>query len=198
MTKFTSSKLLIASSNKGKINEFIELFKAFDITIVSATDFSITEPDENGSSFIENAEIKAKYYGEITNLPALADDSGLCVDALDGAPGIFSARWAGPNKDFSIAMHKIQSMLKQHDVRTARFVCALSLYNPTTKSLETVQGIAEGTISFPARGNNGFGYDPIFIPNGYNETFAELSNVIKQQISHRSKAMVQLINKSFS
>ena len=128
--KFTGKKLLVASGNSGKVREITELLKPFDIEVLSAKDFNLEEPEETGSSFIENAQIKAKYYGDKTGLPALADDSGLCVTALGGKPGIYSARWAGAEKDFTLAMKKIESELENHKDKSAYFACALSLYWP--------------------------------------------------------------------
>jgi XTP/dITP diphosphohydrolase len=197
MTKFNEDKLLIASGNKGKIVEISKLLEPFNVEVISAADYYLPEPEENGSTFIENAEIKSRYYSNKTGLPSLADDSGLCVEALNGAPGIFSARWAGKNKDFQIAMKKVQDEMGDTTNKSAKFICALSLYLPKTNSVENFEGIVEGEISFPPRGECGFGYDPIFIADGMKETFAEIEPEKKHNISHRADAFNKLINKCF-
>lgn len=197
MTKFTESKLLIASGNKGKIKEISHLLEPFNVEVISAANFNLDEPEENGTTFIENAEIKSRYYSKHTGLPSLADDSGLCVDALNGAPGIYSARWAGEKKDFSIAMKRIENEMGDSTNKNARFVCALSLYLPKTDTVENFEGTVEGKISFPARGENGFGYDPIFIADGMTQTFAQIDPIEKHSISHRADAFNKLINKCF-
>lgn len=201
MRKFSESELLIASGNKGKVKEIIELLADFNVKIRSLDEFSnIEEPEETGLTFKENAILKAKYYGEITGLPALADDSGLAIDALNGDPGIYSARWAGETKDFSIAMNKVENELKSSNSPppySAHFVCALAIYWPDGH-IECVEGKAYGNLTFPARGEKGFGYDPIFIPEGYNKTFAEIEPDIKKNISHRSDAFKKIVNKCFA
>lgn len=195
--KFDEKKLLIASGNAGKIKEIKELLAPFSVEVISAKEFDLVEPEENGLTFIENAEIKAKYYGDKTGFPALADDSGLCVNALNGAPGIYSARWAGEDKDFSIAMKKIAEKLKDKRDKTAYFACALSLYWPDSGDSESVEGRVNGSLVFPPRGEKGFGYDPIFIANGNTKTFAEMIPEEKAAISHRSDAFKKLINACF-
>jgi XTP/dITP diphosphohydrolase len=195
--KFTQTKLLIASGNAGKVMEIRELLSEFNIQIVPASDFNIAEPEETGKTFIENAELKAKYYGDITGLPALADDSGLCVDALGGEPGIYSARWAGADKNFNDAMDRIKKELDGNKNNKAKFVCALSLYWPKLSHMESVEGSVNGALTFPARGKCGFGYDPIFIPVGYDKTFAEIHGEEKQKISHRADAFDKLIKRCF-
>ena len=195
--KFTQTKLLIASGNAGKVMEIREILSEFNVQIVSTTDFDIKEPEEIGKTFIENAQIKAKYYGDITGLPALADDSGLCVDALGGEPGIYSARWAGPNKNFSDAISRIQKELSDKNNKKAKFVCALSLYWPKLGNMESVEGSVDGVLTFPAKGKGGFGYDPIFIPKGYDKTLAEMHSEEKQKISHRADAFDKLIKRCF-
>jgi XTP/dITP diphosphohydrolase len=197
--KFTQTKLLIASGNEGKIMEIREIMSDFNVEIVSAKDFGIAEPEETGETFIENAVLKAKHYGDISGLPALADDSGLCVDALGGAPGIHSARWGGEAKDFNAAMKKVESELPDKKNAKAKFVCALALYWPKMpkNNLETVEGYVEGALTFPKRGTKGFGYDPIFIPKGYDKTFAEIDHEVKLKISHRADAFDKLIKKCF-
>lgn len=194
--KFTEDTLLIASGNEGKVKEIQSLLAPYGKKVLSATSFGLQEPDETGISFIENAELKARYYSKMTNLPALADDSGLCVNALEGMPGIYSARWAGPLKDFAHAMDKIQAQLGDLNDRTAYFVCALSLCWPDQVVLN-VEGKVEGHLTFPARGNLGFGYDPIFIPNGYTQTFGEMTAHDKEKISHRTDAFNKLVQMIF-
>jgi XTP/dITP diphosphohydrolase len=195
--KFTQTKLLIASGNQGKVMEIRELMSEFNVQIIAASEFDIAEPEETGKTFIENAELKARYYGGKTGLPALADDSGLCVDALNGEPGIYSARWAGADKNFAEAISRVQTEMTGKDNNKAKFVCALSLYWPNLNKMESVEGSIDGTLTFPQKGKGGFGYDPIFIPKGYNETFGELHHEVKQKISHRAVAFDNLIKKCF-
>jgi XTP/dITP diphosphohydrolase len=196
--RFTHTRLLIASKNTGKVQEIQELLSEYNVQLTSAANSPLEEPEETGSSFVENAELKAKYYAEHIGLPALADDSGLCVDALEGAPGIYSARWGGENKDFNLAMKRVEEEMKGTNNLSARFVCALSLYWPEEEHVESFVGKVEGTIQFPPKGDKGFGYDPIFVPKGYDQTFAELSHEIKQRISHRADAFNQLIQNCFN
>lgn len=200
---FTHKKLLIASGNEGKVNEISRLLERFNVEVLSAAEFDLPEPEETGSTFVENAVLKAKYYSKKTNLPALADDSGLCVEVLKGAPGVFSARWAGENKDFVAAMNRVRDevrLLQSTDNNTfnnnAKFMCTLALHWPDEHT-ETFEGVVEGTLTFPPRGSAGFGYDPIFIPKGYNQTFAEISADEKQKISHRANAFAKLVDGCF-
>lgn len=195
--KFTAKKLLLASGNSGKVKEITALLAPFAIEVISAKDYNLEEPEETGSTFIENAEIKARYYGAATGLPALADDSGLCVEALGGRPGIYSARWAGETKDFTLAAKKIESELGESKNRDAYFACALSLYWPEDGHVESFEGTVHGALTFPGRGEKGFGYDPIFIAKGYNQTFAEISPEEKHKISHRADAFRKLIASCF-
>ena len=203
--KFKEDSLLIASGNQGKVKEIKALLAHLPINIVSTKDFDLEEPEETGKTFIENAVLKAKYYGENTGLPALADDSGLAVDLLDGAPGIYSARWAGESKDFTLAFSRIQQEIKEKqstqsgDVLVelaAHFVCALSLWWPDGHT-ESVEGTVNGHLTFPPRGNLGFGYDSIFIAEGHNVTFAEMPPEEKHQISHRANAFKKLLAQCF-
>lgn len=198
MPKFKENKLLIASGNKGKISEISNLLAPFNIEVVPASNYEIEEPEENGTTFIENAEIKSRYYSKKTGLASLSDDSGLCVEALDGKPGIYSARWAGEKKDFSVAIKRIENELADNDNKKAKFVCALSLYFPETDEVENFEGTVEGNLSFPPKGQNGFGYDPIFVAQGMSQTFAEMDSEEKHRISHRADAFNKLINKCFS
>lgn len=196
--KFTEPKLLIASNNAGKVKEIAALLAPFGVEVVSAASFNLTEPEEDGDSFLANAAIKARYYSKATGLPALADDSGLCVTALNDAPGIYSARWAGEKKDFTLAMQRIEDAIKEKDSDdfSAYFICALCLYWPDGEEI-AVEGRIDGQLSFPPRGDKGFGYDPIFIPQGYQETFGEMQGELKQKLSHRSNAFNKLIGKCF-
>jgi XTP/dITP diphosphohydrolase len=197
--RFQLTQLLIASKNEGKVQEIRELLADFNIQVVSAVDFTdIVEPEETGKSFKENAELKARYYSQHTNLPALADDSGLCVDALKGAPGIYSARWAAGGKDFGLAINRIKDEVKASGAanNNAEFVCALALCWPDGH-MESFEGYVKGALTFPPKGEKGFGYDPIFIPRGYNKTFAEISSEDKHRISHRADAFNKLIQACF-
>lgn len=188
-------KLVIASHNKGKIREIAELLGPYGIETVSAADLDLPEPDETGNSFVDNAELKARLAADLSGLPALADDSGLCVDALEGKPGIFSARWAGDGKDFAIAMERVhQEMLAQNPEvgRDAHFICALSVGWPDGH-LESFEGRVDGTLVWPPRGDHGFGYDPMFQPIGHDITFGEMDPADKHAMSHRADAFRKLV-----
>lgn len=188
--KFKENKLVLASHNQGKLAEIKALLADCALTILSAQDFKLQEPLETGKTFAENALLKAHYVHQQTGLPALADDSGLCVNALGGKPGIYSARWAGVKKDFNQAMHKVNEKLialKTND-RSAYFICVLALVVKEQESL-IFEGQIKGNLIWPPRGGNGFGFDPMFIPCGYHQTFGELASAIKQEISHRSQAL---------
>ncbi len=189
-------ELLIASKNPGKIKEFRQLLSDFQIILHSANEFEeIPEPEETGETFADNAILKARYYAEKTGLISLADDSGLAVDALNGAPGVFSARYAGVDATNAERIDKLLNELGETPIekRSARFVCAMAIATPTGKILNLVEGICEGTISFQSVGTNGFGYDPIFIPNEFSQSFGELSDEIKHKISHRGQAIAKII-----
>lgn len=189
--------LLIATHNAGKVREFNDLLAPLGYRVTSAGELGLAEPEETGDTFETNAELKARAAATASHLPALADDSGLVVPALGGAPGIYSARWAGPTKDFSIAIARIASDLAQAGVEpqgaAAYFVCALS-YADVSGHVTTLRGEVHGTLTFPARGSNGFGYDPIFIANGYTETFGEMAADAKHRISHRAIAFEKMIH----
>lgn len=193
---FADKKLIIASHNPGKVREIGELLATFDVEVVSAGDLSLPEPEETETTFIGNAVLKAKASAEGAGLPALADDSGLAVAALNGDPGIYSARWAGPEKDFGKAMRKVQDDMGDSADRTAKFVCALALAWPDGH-VETFQGEVHGLISWPPRGDKGFGYDPIFVPDGHAVTFAEMDPAAKHAMSHRADAFRQLVEACF-
>jgi len=187
-----NEKLVIASHNKGKIEEIEYLLSPYNIDVVGGYEFNFDEPEENGDSFFENAKIKSLFFAENTKLTSLSDDSGLVVPALGGRPGIYSARWAGETKDFSIAMNRIREELEEKSIDIndveAYFVCVISI---TWEDLHTEQfeGRINGKLTFPARGDSGFGYDPIFIPEGHDICFAEMKPEEKHKISHRYEAM---------
>ncbi|MGE3334715.1 MAG: RdgB/HAM1 family non-canonical purine NTP pyrophosphatase [Rhodospirillaceae bacterium] len=195
--RFPGGKLVLASHNQGKLREIRELLAPFNAEVISAGDLGLPEPEETGLSFVANAELKALAAAMGAQLIALSDDSGLAVDALNGAPGIYSARWAGPEKDFNLAMRKIQNAMGDNPVKTARFICALTLAWPDGHC-ETVEGKVEGTLTFPPRGDHGFGYDPIFIPDGFDITFGEMDPAKKHEMSHRADAFRKLVAASFS
>lgn len=195
--RFAGGKLVVASHNPGKVREIRDLLAPFKADVVSAGDLGLPEPEETGTTFIANAELKARAAAEAANMMALADDSGLSVDALDGAPGIYSARWAGPSKDFTLAMKKVEDALAGKTDRRARFICALSLAWPDGHC-ETFEGKVLGRLVFPPRGDKGFGYDPIFIAEGFETTFAEMEPAAKHAMSHRADAFRQLVTACFA
>lgn len=186
--------LVIASHNPGKVREIGELLAPHGAKAIGAAELNLPEPEETGASFAENAILKAKAAAEQSGRYALADDSGLCVAALDGAPGIYSARWAGPRKDFRAAMTRVEkevAAIGSPDTR-AYFICVLALAAPDGP-VETFEGRVFGTLAFPPRGAKGFGYDPIFVPEGYRMTFGEMDLTIKHAISHRARAFEKLV-----
>ena len=189
------STLIVASHNQGKVREIKALLGPHGIHPVSAGDLGLPEPEETGTTFAANAELKAHASAKGGGHAALADDSGLCVDALDGAPGIYSARWAGPTKDFRVAMTRIHDELRHKGLTTSRahFVCALTVALPSGEA-QTFLGEVHGTLSFPPRGDHGFGYDPIFIADGMDQTFAEIDPMKKHAMSHRAKAFEKLLH----
>ena len=191
-------EIVIASHNDGKVEEIRCLLKKYKFKIFSLKKFSHIEPKENGKTFIENSVIKAVSALKITGLPSISDDSGLCIPALNNDPGIYSARWAGKGKNFDLATKKIEKKLfekyrNKQKLFKAFFCCALSIALPdgTIKSFE---GKVFGKLQFPPKGENGFGYDPIFIPKGYKKTFGEMKYSFKERISHRQKAFKKLQN----
>lgn len=211
MRKLQPGKLVIASHNEGKVREIRDLLGPHGIEPVSAAELDLPEPDEIGVSFIENADLKARQAADLSGLPALADDSGLCVEALGGRPGIFSARWAlaadprvppeaGPGevegpRDFGLAMRRVQEELEKlgpEASRAAHFVCALAVVWPDGRS-EWFEGRVDGTLVWPPRGDQGFGYDPIFVPAGHEQTFGEMDPDAKHAISHRADAFRKLV-----
>jgi XTP/dITP diphosphohydrolase len=192
-------KLVIASHNQGKVVEIRALLAPFAVRVLGAAELGLPEPEETGDSFAANATIKAEAAARESGAMALADDSGLCVAALDGQPGIYSARWAGPEKDFRIAMNRIESELQSkatHDFR-AWFVCALALASPADPT-EVFEGRVFGNLTFPPRGSKGFGYDPIFVPEGYRQTFGEMAPDQKHAMSHRARAFAMLVSTAFA
>ena len=189
---FTGDRLVIASHNEGKVEEISELLAPFGIQAVPAAALGIPEPEETGDSFEGNAALKAKAAAEASGLPAIADDSGLVVPALGGAPGIYSARWAGPAKDFRAAMVRVQRELGDRD-RSATFVAVLALAWPDGE-IELFRGDVAGRLVWPPRGERGFGYDPIFVPEGGTETFGEMEPAEKHKISHRACAFAKLVD----
>ncbi|MGB1155961.1 MAG: RdgB/HAM1 family non-canonical purine NTP pyrophosphatase [Alphaproteobacteria bacterium] len=194
---FTDPKLVLATHNAGKVVEIAALLKPFGIEVVSAGELDLPEPEETEDSFEGNAKLKAHAAATASGLPALADDSGLAVAALDGAPGIYSARWAGPEKDFTVAMDRVRTELGDNPSREAMFVCALSLAWPDGHD-ETFLGTIAGALKFPPQGENGFGYDPIFVPTGFSQTFGEMDPDKKHAMSHRAHAFEQLVAACFA
>ncbi len=198
-----TGQLVIATHNPGKLAEMRELLAPHGVEARSAGELGLAEPEETGDSFHANARIKATAAAKAAQLPAFADDSGLSVDALHGAPGIFSARWAGPTKDFAAAMARIERMLQEQGARSpaqrrAHFVSALCVAWPDDH-VEEVEARAEGTLIWPPRGESGFGYDPMFMPDGYTRTFGEMTSIEKHGLpplglglSHRARAFVKL------
>ena len=203
MHRRITGKLVIATHNPGKLAEMRELLAPYGVEAVSAGELGLTEPDETGDDFRSNAAIKAIAAAQATGLPAFADDSGIVVDALDGAPGIYSARWAGPTKDFNAAMSQIERLLQERgattpDRRKAHFVSELCVAWPDDH-LEEVEARVDGTLVWPPRGDAGFGYDPMFLPDGHGRTFGEMESIEKHGLpplglglSHRARAFVKL------
>lgn len=196
--QFTDEKILVASHNPGKVREIQDLLRPFDVVAISAAELGLEAPEETGRTFTENALIKAYAAAKQCGFASLSDDSGLCVEALDGEPGIHSARWAGAERDFNLAMAKVHAELEKTavDNRRAYFVCALCLVWPEGKA-ETFEGRVYGTLIWPPRGDNGFGYDPMFVPEGHHITFGEMEPDKKHAMSHRARAFEQLIDACF-
>ncbi|MGN6374626.1 MAG: RdgB/HAM1 family non-canonical purine NTP pyrophosphatase [Sphingomonas sp.] len=195
--KLAPGKLVIASHNEGKVREIGELLAPYGIETVSAKQLGLPEPEETGTTFVANAELKAQQAADLSGLPALADDSGLCVEALGGEPGIFSARWAQTDngRDFAEAMRRVEAAIAAtgpQPGRDAHFVCALALAWPDGH-VEWFEGRVDGTLVWPPRGDRGFGYDPMFLPLGRDETFGEMDQAEKHRISHRADAFRQLV-----
>ena len=203
--KFTEKKLVIASHNPRKVHEINNLLSPFGVEVVSAGELGLPEPVEDGDTFSVNAELKARAAAKGADLPALADDSGLVVPVLDGDPGIYSARWAenptGSDKDFDYAMNKVRQAIKTKGInpegQNAYFACSLSLCWPD-QQVETLEGTVNGSLTFPPRGEKGFGYDPIFVPINYQLTFGEMDQNENPRISHRADAFNKLVTLCFN
>src|SRR5436309_10089642 len=203
MHRRITGALVIATHNPGELAEMRELLAPHGVEAVSAGELGLAEPEETGQTFRANAAIKAEAAAKAAGLPAFADDSGLVVDALDGAPGIYSARWAGETKDFRLAMEKVEGMLRERhafkpEQRKAHFVSVLAVAWPDGH-VEEFEGRVDGTLVWPPRGNKGFGYDPMFLPDGFDLTFGEMSRDEKhglppqgQGLSHRARAFLKL------
>jgi len=195
--KLPQDKIVVASHNPGKVREIADLLRPLGIDTVSAGELDLPEPEETATTFEGNARLKAEAAAAASGLAALSDDSGLCVDTLGGAPGIFSARWAGPSKDFSIAMQKVEHELRDRyalspNQRQAHFVCALCLAIPGQEP-RVYRGEVHGVMVWPPRGEKGFGYDPVFQPEGHQITFGEMDPDAKHAMSHRARAFAQLV-----
>ena len=194
--KLVEPKIVLATHNPGKVVEIKALLEPFGTDVVAAGDLGLPEPVEDAPDFIGNAKIKALASATASGMPALADDSGLCVNGLGGDPGIYSARWAGPTKDFNIAMARVADELGDHPDRSAYFVCALCLAWPDGHT-EAFQGEVHGHLVWPARGDRGFGYDSMFVPTGFEITFGEMDPDKKHGMSHRHHAFVQMVDACF-
>jgi len=197
--RFAGGRLVVASHNSGKVREIDDLLRPFGVDAVSAAALSLPEPEETGTSFQANAELKALAAAKAANLPALADDSGLAVAALGGEPGIYSARWAGPERDFDLAMRKVWLALEAKNIvdYRAEFISVLSLAWPDGHC-HSFEGVVPGSLVWPPSGVKGFGYDPMFIPAGYDITFGEMEPAMKHGISHRAVAFRKLIDACFA
>ena len=201
MRKFDGHQLVIASHNKGKLREIEALLHPFGIEVSSAADHGLVEPEETEDSFVGNARIKAHFAAKSTGLPALSDDSGITVDALDGAPGVYTADWAETpqGRDFPMAMTKVWTLLEEKRApypRTAAFNCTLVLAWPDGQD-EVFEGRVTGQVVWPMRGDNGFGFDPMFLPDGETETFGEMDPARKDDMSHRAEAFRKLVTACF-
>ena len=194
--RFGGGRLVIATHNRGKLAEMQDLLRPYDVTAVSAGDLRLPEPDETGATFEENAALKAQAAASASGLPAMADDSGLVVPALGGAPGIYSARWAGEAKDFVPAMQRVERELEGKSDRRAYFVAVLALAW-ADGHVESFRGEVHGSVVFPPRGTRGFGYDPIVLPAGKGQTFGELDPAARMVLSHRTVAFRQLVAACF-
>ena len=197
----TAGRLVVATHNPGKLAELNGLLGRHGAEAVSAASLGISEPEETGTTFAGNARLKADHCARASDLPALSDDSGLCVDALGGEPGVHSARWAGAGKDFALAMRNVEEKLQAKgavtpDARKAHFICALCLAWPDGRD-EVFEGRVDGTLVWPPRGSKGFGYDPMFVPDGFTQTFGEMEETTKHKTSHRARAFEKLVDAIF-
>jgi XTP/dITP diphosphohydrolase len=192
-------KLVIATHNPGKLREIADLLEPLGLSCVGAEELGLPEPEEIGNSFVDNADLKAREAADLSGLPALADDSGISADALHGLPGIFSARWAEDedgNRNFRRAMERVWREVEAAGPeagRDAHFTCALSLAWPNDGKAESFEGRVDGTLVWPPRGDKGFGYDPMFVPAGLDQTFGEMDPAEKHKISHRARAFKKLV-----
>lgn len=192
--------VVVASHNEGKVRELAELLSPLGIQCLSAASLGLREPEETGATFAENAALKAVAAAKAAGITAISDDSGLEVAALGGAPGIHSARWGGPEKDFGVAMERVHEDLKKlgaADDPRANFTCALALAAPDG-TVQTFEGRVFGRLTWPPRGSRGFGYDPIFVPDGYDETFGEMEPELKNRLSHRMRAFEKLMSATYA
>jgi XTP/dITP diphosphohydrolase len=201
MRKLTGQKILIATHNTGKLEEFREILAPHGVAVVSASELGLAEPAETESTFEGNARIKAKAAMEASGLITISDDSGLCVDALDGAPGVYTADWAGPSRDWMMAMRTVEEKLQAAGATTdarrgAQFMCTLCIMWPDGEE-HFIVGKVPGHLSWPPRGAFGHGYDPVFIPEGETQTFGEMSHDKKNSLSHRAKAVEVLLRELF-
>lgn len=193
MRKLVEKEIVLATHNAGKVREMQAILEPFGIKVLSADDLKLSEPEEDGKTFIENAKIKAVTAAKESNRPSLGDDSGLCVHALGDKPGIYSARYNEPKKNgFLYAMEKLNEELGDIPDRSAHFACAIVIAWPDGHT-EEFEGRINGTLRWPVKGTNGFGYDPMFVPDGYDESFAELPSELKNKISHRANALKQFV-----
>lgn len=192
LTLAPGAKLVVATHNPGKARELAEILEN-RFQLITAGELGLAEPEETETSFVGNALLKARAAADASGLPALADDSGLSAAALDGSPGVYSARWAGPDRDFYVAMRKVEERLEEADGenRSAWFTCALALAWPQGAAV-VVEGRIDGSLTFPPRGTRGFGYDPIFVPEGHDLTFGEMEPAAKDAMSHRAQAFAKL------
>jgi XTP/dITP diphosphohydrolase len=191
---FRGDTLVVASHNPGKVREIVDLLAPWRLHVLSARDVEIEEPEETEATYAGNAALKARWVADRSGHMALADDSGLSVTALDGAPGIYSARWAGENKDFTVAMARVERELKEKGATdlSAKFVCALAIALPH-EAPRIFEGEVHGHLTFPPRGTNGFGYDPIFVADGKTQTFGEMESAAKLAMNHRQRAFDKLV-----
>lgn len=189
-------RLVVASHNPGKVREIADLIRPWGFQAIPAVELGLPEPAETAGSFAENAALKARAAARVARLPALADDSGLVVPALDGAPGVRSARWAGADRNFALAMERVERELGAGGDRHAYFICVLALAWPDGH-VETFEGRVDGTLVWPPRGRRGFGYDPMFLPEGGDLTFGEMDPEQKHRISHRARAFAKLLASCF-
>jgi XTP/dITP diphosphohydrolase len=192
--QLSNTRLVVASHNTGKVREISDLIAPWNLHAVSAGELNLPEPEETETTFVGNALLKARAAAKGSGLPALADDSGLCVEALGGDPGVYSARWAGPDKDFSRAMEEVHRRLQAVPGAStaAWFVCVLALAWPDGEEI-AFEGRVDGNIVWPARGTKGFGYDPMFVPTGHQLTFGEMDPSDKHEMSHRARAFAKFV-----